>query len=86
MLKHDLGHTARPTDFCWAPGQGEDWTASSTSEDNVVMVWQPTMRIWAGEEVKVDEKELEDSDAMQGIEPTGEPAVAGGSASADTNA
>lgn len=44
------------------------------------------MRIWAGEEVKVDEKELEDSDAMQGIESTGEPAAAGGSASADTNA
>ncbi|KAI0307624.1 histone acetyltransferase type B subunit 2 [Multifurca ochricompacta] len=32
------GHTARPSDFCWAPGLGEHWTAVSTSEDNVVMV------------------------------------------------
>ncbi|KDQ31308.1 hypothetical protein PLEOSDRAFT_166538 [Pleurotus ostreatus PC15] len=63
------GHTARPTDFCWAPGEQENWTVSSTSEDNVVMVWQPTMRIWAGDEVKVDEKELE-GDAMEGIEET----------------
>lgn len=31
------------------------------------MVWQPTMRVWAGDEVKVDEKELE-SDAMEGVE------------------
>jgi len=76
------GHTARPTDFCWAPGEGENWTASSTSEDNVVMVWQPTMRVWAGEAVKVDEKELED--AMEGVESTADTTassatVAGGS-------
>jgi len=63
------GHTARPTDFCWAPGETENWTAASVSEDNVVMVWQPTMRVWAGDEVKVDEKELE-SDAMEGVEST----------------
>jgi len=31
------------------------------------MVWQPTMRIWAGDEVKVDEKELE-NDVMEGVE------------------
>lgn len=54
-----VGHTARPTDFCWAPGEGENWTAASTSEDNVVMIWQPTMRVWAGDEVKIDERELE---------------------------
>ena len=35
------------------------------------MIWQPTMRIWAGEEVKIDEKELE-PEPMQGIE-TAEP-------------
>jgi histone-binding protein RBBP4 len=23
------------------------------------MIWQPTMRVWAGDEVKIDEKELE---------------------------
>ncbi|KAG5649645.1 hypothetical protein H0H81_002719, partial [Sphagnurus paluster] len=61
------GHTARPTDFSWAPGEAENWTVASASEDNVVMVWQPTMRVWAGDEVKVDEKELE-GDAMEGIE------------------
>ncbi len=64
------GHTARPSDFCWAPGVGEHWTAVSTSEDNVVMVWQPTMHVWAGEEVHVEEKQLE-SEQMEGIEITG---------------
>lgn len=66
------GHTSRPADFCWAPGIGENWTAASTSEDNVVMVWQPTAHVWAGDEVKVDVRQLED-DAMQGIETTAEP-------------
>ena len=47
----------------------------STSEDNVVMIWQPTMRVWAGDDVKIDEKELE-SDAMEGIEST-EPTAKG---------
>ncbi|KAJ6601445.1 WD40 repeat-like protein [Mycena vulgaris] len=64
------GHTARPTDFCWAPGETENWTATSASEDNIVMVWQPTMRVWAGDAVKIDEKELE-ADAMEGVEATG---------------
>ena len=31
------------------------------------MIWQPTMRIWAGDEVRIDEKELE-GEAMEGIE------------------
>ncbi|KAJ7024382.1 WD40 repeat-like protein [Mycena alexandri] len=64
------GHTSRPTDFCWAPGETENWTATSASEDNIVMVWQPTMRVWAGDAVKIDEKELE-ADAMEGVEVTG---------------
>ncbi|KAH9996523.1 histone acetyltransferase type B subunit 2 [Russula vinacea] len=64
------GHTARPSDFCWAPGVGEHWTAVSTSEDNVVMVWQPTMHVWAGEEVHIEEKQLE-PEQMEGIEVTG---------------
>ena len=64
-----LGHTARPSDFCWAPGVGEHWTAVSTSEDNVVMVWQPTMHVWAGEEVHVEEKQLE-TEEMEGVENT----------------
>ncbi|THH33170.1 hypothetical protein EUX98_g1021 [Antrodiella citrinella] len=76
------GHTSRPTDFCWAPGKSEDWTACSTSEDNVIMIWQPTMRIWAGDEVKIDEKELE-GDAMEGVEsaePGAEPTASGSTA------
>lgn len=36
------------------------------------MVWQPTAHVWAGDEVKVDVRQLED-DAMQGIETTAEP-------------
>ena len=77
-LTENTGHTARPTDFCWAPGEEEAWMGVSASEDNVVMIWQPTMRIWAGDDVKIDEKELE-SDAMEGVETTG-PSGAGGSA------
>ncbi|KAF8515821.1 WD40 repeat-like protein [Hysterangium stoloniferum] len=61
------GHTARPTDFCWAPGEQETWTCASASEDNVVMVWAPSMHVWAGEEVKVEEAELE-GQAMEGVE------------------
>jgi histone-binding protein RBBP4 len=68
------GHTARPTDFCWAPGEAENWTVASASEDNVVMVWQPTMRVWAGDEVKIPEKELE-GEAMEGVESTNEGGV-----------
>ncbi|KAF9013610.1 histone acetyltransferase type B subunit 2 [Hymenopellis radicata] len=75
------GHTARPSDFCWAPGEDDNWTAASASEDNIVMVWQPTMRIWAGDEVKVDEKELE-NDFMEGIEEQ-KPNIAGSSSGDD---
>ncbi|PFH48393.1 hypothetical protein AMATHDRAFT_76747 [Amanita thiersii Skay4041] len=71
------GHTTRPTDFCWAPHEADHWTAASVSEDNVLMVWQPTMRVWAGDAVKIDEKELED-DAMEGIEPTGSASAEAG--------
>ncbi|TDL20887.1 WD40 repeat-like protein [Rickenella mellea] len=66
------GHTSRPADFSWAPGKSEHWHLASVSEDNIVMVWQPSMRVWAGEDVRVDEKELE-GDAMEGIEVTGGP-------------
>lgn len=63
-----VGHTARPTDFCWAPGQQETWTCASASEDNVVMVWAPSMRVWAGEEVKVEEGELEEPIPIEDVE------------------
>ncbi|KAH9929735.1 WD40 repeat-like protein [Fomitopsis serialis] len=75
------GHTARPTDFCWAPGEAEAWTASSTSEDNILMVWQPTAHIWAADMVKIDERDLEE-EPMEGVESTGnaggEPSAASG--------
>ena len=61
------GHTSRPADFSWALNDSEIWHLASVSEDNIVMVWQPTMRIWAGENVKVDENELE-GDPMEGVE------------------
>lgn len=47
------------------------------------MVWQPTMRVWAGEEVKIEEKELEDSEAMQGVEATGDASGPTAGASGD---
>jgi len=62
------GHTSRPADFSWAPGIGEQWHVASVSEDNVLMVWQPSRRIWAGEDVEVDERELEEP--MEGVEST----------------
>lgn len=80
------GHTARPTDFCWAPGIGENWTASSVSEDNVVMVWQPTQRVWAGDEQKIEESELEAGDAMQGVESTRTAPAAGKSGTGSASA
>ncbi|EIW87148.1 WD40 repeat-like protein [Coniophora puteana RWD-64-598 SS2] len=79
------GHTARPTDFCWAPGEPENWTASTTSEDNIVMIWQPTMRIWAGDEIKVDEKELEE-DAMEGVESSKDEGPSGSGSGQTTKA
>ncbi|KIY73395.1 WD40 repeat-like protein [Cylindrobasidium torrendii FP15055 ss-10] len=75
------GHTSRPTDFCWAPNEDDQWTVVSAAEDNVVQVWQPTMRIWAGDEVKIDPRELEDS-MMEDIQEE-KLNVAGSSVSGD---
>ena len=38
---------------------------ASVSEDNIVMAWSPSMRIWAADEVKVDADQLEAG--MEGI-------------------
>lgn len=35
------------------------------------MVWAPSMRVWAGEEVKVEEAELEAQAPMEGVEEEG---------------
>lgn len=56
------GHTTRPSDFCWAPGEGERWTLASIAEDNVLQVWAPSQYVWAGDEVRVHEGDLEDDE------------------------
>jgi histone-binding protein RBBP4 len=42
------------------------------------MIWQPTMRVWAGDEVKIDEKELEvdamDVEMVEEAGPSGQQA------------
>lgn len=79
------GHTSRPADFCWAPGEGEAWHLASVSEDNIAMVWQPSRRIWAGEDLEVDERELE-GEAMEGVESTNNAASKTGAAPGGTAA
>ena len=41
------------------------------------MIWQPTQRVWAGDDLKVNEDELE-ADAMQGVESTPVTGASGG--------
>ena len=45
----------------------------------MLMIWQPSRRIWAGEDLEIDERELEEP--MEGIESTGpvtgEPSASG---------
>jgi len=67
------GHTGRPTDLGWGPGDAFDgesgegegvgklsgWEVVSAAEDNVVMVWSMSSNIWAGDAKTVDEDELE---------------------------
>ena len=48
------------------------------------MVWQPTQRVWAGDDIPIDDKELE-NDAMQGVENThGTGTAAGGKSATGT--
>jgi len=53
------GHMARIADLGWAPNIEDKWTLVSAGEDNVVMVWSPTWRIWASDEVRPRAGELE---------------------------
>ena len=55
------GHMARVADLGWAPNVEDKWTLVSAGEDNVVMVWSPTWRIWASEEARPRAGELERS-------------------------
>ena len=60
------GHTTAPSDFCWAPTEGGAWTLASVANDNVVQVWAPSVYVWAGEEVRVHEGELEEGAGSRG--------------------
>lgn len=53
------GHMARIADVDWAPNIEDKWTLASAGEDNVLMVWSPTWRIWAAEGAPLREGELE---------------------------
>lgn len=53
------GHTQRPTDISWCPNEQKRWHLATTAEDNVVMAWQPSRNIYAGDEVVVAPEELE---------------------------
>ncbi|KIM32389.1 hypothetical protein M408DRAFT_326976 [Serendipita vermifera MAFF 305830] len=53
------GHMARIADLGWAPNLEDKWTLVSAGEDNVVMIWSPTWRIWASEEARPKAGELE---------------------------
>ncbi|CCA70148.1 probable Chromatin assembly factor 1 subunit c [Serendipita indica DSM 11827] len=53
------GHMARIADLGWAPSVEDRWTLVSAGEDNVVMIWSPTWRIWASDEVRPKAGELE---------------------------
>jgi len=53
------GHISRIADIAWAPHIEDKWTLASAGEDNVLMVWSPTWRIWASDEVRPKPSELE---------------------------
>lgn len=53
------GHMARIADLGWAPAVEDKWTLVSAGEDNVIMIWSPTWRIWASDEVRPRAGELE---------------------------
>jgi histone-binding protein RBBP4 len=46
------GHTSRPTDLSWS--QSEPWHLATTSEDNVLQVWQPSRTIYAADDVVIE--------------------------------
>jgi hypothetical protein len=60
------GHMARIADLGWAPNIEDKWTLVSAGEDNVVMVWSPTWRIWASDEARPKAGELERSSRKLG--------------------
>ncbi|KAK9900831.1 WD40 repeat-like protein [Cystobasidium minutum MCA 4210] len=45
------GHTSRPTDLSWSPNA--NWHLATTSEDNVLQVWQPSRTIYAADKIPI---------------------------------
>jgi len=45
------GHTSRPTDLSWSPTA--NWHLATTSEDNVLQVWQPSRTIYAADKIPI---------------------------------
>ncbi|KAJ9127499.1 Histone acetyltransferase type B subunit 2 [Naganishia onofrii] len=53
------GHTNRPTDISWCPSESKRFHLATCAEDNIIMAWQPSRNIYAGEEVAIRPEELE---------------------------
>lgn len=51
------GHTSRPTDLSWSPTA--DWYMATTSEDNILQVWQPSKSIYAADNIPISVDDLE---------------------------
>lgn len=51
------GHTARVSDLSWSPMA--KWHLATTSDDNVLQVWEPSKHVRAAVEADVDAMELE---------------------------
>ncbi|KAG8833952.1 Histone acetyltransferase type B subunit 2 [Serendipita sp. 399] len=77
------GHMARIADLGWAPNIEDKWTLVSAGEDNVVMVWSPTWRIWASDEVRPRAGELERRPKKTGAAAAGSEEESGSDEEAD---
>lgn len=51
------GHTNRVSDFSW--NLNDPWVLASSSEDNIVMVWQPANNIYKKDDIDVPSSDLE---------------------------
>ncbi|OXB35935.1 histone acetyltransferase type B subunit 2 [Cryptococcus neoformans] len=51
------GHTSKVCDISWSPSS--PWTIASTSEDNILQVWEPSRHLRTPYEAEFDEKDLE---------------------------
>lgn len=51
------GHTSKVCDISWS--SSSPWTIASTSEDNILQVWEPSRHLRTPYEAEFDEKDLE---------------------------